>query len=313
MARLTAASKNQPLSSIEGGGKRATPGGKMNPLLALLRRNSSSSSNQQQNKQGRSGRLGKSVSVLDRLTASSEQLDKTGGFEGVPGGGSRITPVALTGVKSLGRRGLSLDRLGLNDSGEKKKSASESNLLNTSGSSEAELQVGPDGSDLPPGVKPPGGETFPAPPGEAELARLSMSATLETVGGEGFYRSFDDLDDIGNYPLIILISLLSNKNLLIDDHLMAGVLADSNPLEAAVVLRGDKEVCNGSSNGSQNGHCNGGRNSFNSSDSGRMSDTYAETSNSSVASSTSAIGGGCQANRLNSSNLSNCSGERTMC
>ena len=60
----------------------------------------------------------------------------------------------------------------------------------------------------------------------------------------------------------------------IDDHLM-GVLADSNPLEAAVVLRGETL--------SQNGN---GRNSFNSSDSGRMSDTYAETSNSSVASST---------------------------
>ena len=65
---------------------------------------------------------------------------------------------------------------------------------------------------------------------------MSISATLETVtGGEGFYRSFDDLDDI-------------------DDHLM-GVLADSNPLEAAVVLRGETL--------SQNGN---GRNSFNSSD-----------------------------------------------
>ena len=89
---------------------------------------------------------------------------------------------------------------------------------------------------------------------------MSISATLETVtGGEGFYRSFDDLDDI-------------------DDHLnLMGVLADSNPLEAAVVLRGE--------NLSQSGTSNGGRNSFNSSDSGRMSDTYAETSNSSVASS----------------------------
>ena len=97
---------------------------------------------------------------------------------------------------------------------------------------------------------------LPAPPPEEELHRMSISATLETVtGGEGFYRSFDDLDDI-------------------DDHLM-GVLADSNPLEAAVVLRGETL--------SQSGN---GRNSFNSSDSGRMSDTYAETSNSSVASST---------------------------
>ena len=96
---------------------------------------------------------------------------------------------------------------------------------------------------------------FPAPPNEEDLQRMSVSATLETVaGGEGFYRSFDDLDDI-------------------DDHLMS-VLADSNPIEAAVVLRGE--------NLSQNGN---GRNSFNSSDSGRMSDTYAETSNSSVTSS----------------------------
>ena len=99
---------------------------------------------------------------------------------------------------------------------------------------------------------------------------MSVSATLETVaGGEGFYRSFDDLDDI-------------------DDHLMS-VLADSNPLEAAVVLRGEAQ-----------NNCNGGRNSFNSSDSGRMSDTYAETSNSSVSSTGH--------NRLHS-NMSNCSGD----
>ena len=117
---------------------------------------------------------------------------------------------------------------------------------------------------------------FPAPPNEDELQRMSVSATLETVtGGEGFYRSFDDLDDI-------------------DDHLMS-VLADSNPIEAAVVLRGE--------NLSQSGN---GRNSFNSSDSGRMSDTYAETSNSSVTSSTNTSAAG--HNRLHS-NMSNCSGD----
>ena len=74
------------------------------------------------------------------------------------------------------------------------------------------------------------------------------------------------------------------------------VLADSNPIEAAVVLRGE--------NLSQSGN---GRNSFNSSDSGRMSDTYAETSNSSVTSST-ANGSSNGHNRLNS-NMSNCSGD----
>ena len=119
---------------------------------------------------------------------------------------------------------------------------------------------------------------FPAPPNEEELQRMSVSATLETVaGGEGFYRSFDDLDDI-------------------DDHLMS-VLADSNPIEAAVVLRGE--------NLSQNGN---GRNSFNSSDSGRMSDTYAETSNSSVTSSTNNSSSATGHNRLHS-NMSNCSGD----
>ena len=69
----------------------------------------------------------------------------------------------------------------------------------------------------------------------------------------------------------------------------------SNPIEAAVVLRGE--------NLSQSGN---GRNSFNSSDSGRMSDTYAETSNSSVTSSTNNSAAG--HNRLHS-NMSNCSGD----
>jgi hypothetical protein len=52
---------------------------------------------------------------------------------------------------------------------------------------------------------------------------MSASETLETVTGtegtEGFYRSFDDIDDID-----------------------LGVLASSNPLEAAVVLRNQSEA-----------------------------------------------------------------------
>ena len=46
---------------------------------------------------------------------------------------------------------------------------------------------------------------FPAPPNEEELHRMSVSATLETVaGGEGFYRSFDDLDDIDDHLMSVL-------------------------------------------------------------------------------------------------------------
>ena len=111
---------------------------------------------------------------------------------------------------------------------------------------------------------------FPAPPKPEDLLLMSASETLETVTGaegqEGFYRSFDDIDDID-----------------------LGVLASSNPLEAAVVLRNQPES-------------SGARYSFNSSDSGRMSDTYGETSNSSVASSSG------HSNRI-CSNTSNCSGD----
>ncbi len=174
----------------------------------------------------------------------------------------------------VSRRGLSLERP--LESSEKKKSASESNLLAASGAIETLARVSAIETS----------DEFPAPPNEDELQRMSISATLETVTGvsEGFYRSFDDLDDI-------------------DDHLMS-VLADSNPLEAAVVLRGTNNGTNPVLNGSENG--NNGRNSFNSSDSGRMSnDTYAETSNSSVASSS---GGNSNHNRLHS-NMSNCSGD----
>ena len=214
---LTATSKNQPLSSMEN--KKSY--GKMNPLLALLRRG-----NNQRSSTHHSKKMSKSAS-------SADHLDKTGGFEGP-------SPQPIAALSKSLRRGFSLDRP--LETSEKKKSASESNLLS----------VNADISENKAIFREP---DFPAPPNEEELQKMSVSATLETVtGGEGFYRSFDDLDDI-------------------DDHLMS-VLADSNPIEAAVVLRGE--------NLSQNGN---GRNSFNSSDSGRMSDTYAETSNSSVASS----------------------------
>ena len=145
----------------------------------------------------------------------------------------------------------------------KKKCASESDLLNA-GMKVGESRpghIGPQFSAQPDG-------DFPAPPKPEDLLLMSASETLETVTGtegtEGFYRSFDDIDDID-----------------------LGVLASSNPLEAAVVLRGQAEA-------------HQARLSFNSSDSGRMSDTYGETSNSSVASSG-------HSNRI-CSNTSNCSG-----
>ena len=101
----------------------------------------------------------------------------------------------------------------------------------------------------------------------------SCEKTIETE--EGYYRSFDDhIDDI-------------------DD---LGVLANSNSLEAAVVLRTQPEAF----------AIGDTRCSFNSSDSGRMSDTYAETSNSSVTSSSNGSSG--HSNRLYS-NTSNCSGD----
>jgi hypothetical protein len=148
----------------------------------------------------------------------------------------------------------------------KKKCASESDLLN------AGMKVGDSrtGYIAPQFSNQPDGD-FPAPPKPEDLLLMSASETLETVTGtegtEGFYRSFDDIDDID-----------------------LGVLASSNPLEAAVVLRGQADS-------------HQARLSFNSSDSGRMSDTYGETSNSSVASSG-------HSNRI-CSNTSNCSGTKT--
>ena len=156
MVRLTATSKNQPLSSIEGKKSHCY---KMNPLLALLRRGNQNSRNSA--KKSQSNPISKSAS-------SADNLDKTGGFE------EKALPVAL------GRRGFSLERP--LETAEKKKSASESNLLNAS-------------SDISVARKSPTPQTsaqiedFPAPPNEDELQRMSVSATLETVaGGEGFYR-----------------------------------------------------------------------------------------------------------------------------
>ncbi|CAB4058165.1 unnamed protein product [Lepeophtheirus salmonis] len=97
----------------------------------------------------------------------------------------------------------------------------------------------------------------------------------ESIKADGYYRSFDDIDDID-----------------------LGVLASSNSLEAAVVLRHKQSPP-------------GLRYSFNSSsDSGRTSDTYAETSNGSVTSSSSTTNhpNNVTQSRLYSSN-SNCSGD----
>ena len=114
-------------------------------------------------------------------------------------------------------------------------------------------------------------------------------AAADAAGSEdGFYKSFDELaDDI--------------------DDLATGVLASSNPLEASVVLRAQPAVSSAASSEATSSDT-AARCSFNSSDSGRMSnDTYAETSNSSVASAASnSISSHC--NRL-CSNTSNCSGD----
>ena len=113
-------------------------------------------------------------------------------------------------------------------------------------------------------------------------------ATNAAGSEDGFYKSFDELaDDI--------------------DDLATGVLASSNPLEASVVLRAQPAVSSAASSEATSSDT-AARCSFNSSDSGRMSnDTYAETSNSSVASAASnSISSHC--NRL-CSNTSNCSGD----
>ena len=111
VVRLTATSKNQPLSSIEG---KKSSHYKMNPILALLRRGSSSSSSTSNS--GNHNSRSKSKKQFNKSASSADHLDKTGGFEA-----SVAPPVAL------GRRGFSLERPLENI--EKKKSASESNLL----------------------------------------------------------------------------------------------------------------------------------------------------------------------------------------
>ena len=240
-----------------------------------------------QSKSKKKSQLGKSASVMDHLSPRHSAND-SGGFESR----SRRTVAApdMSNSASLSslasqRRGISLERqtscltegrYSQKDRGffqltssdakkaeKKKKCASESDLLN------AGMKVGESrtGYIAPHFSGQPDGD-FPAPPKPEDLLLMSASETLETVTGtegtEGFYRSFDDIDDID-----------------------LGVLASSNPLEAAVVLRGQAEA-------------HKARLSFNSSDSGRMSDTYGETSNSSVASSG-------HSNRI-CSNTSNCSG-----
>ena len=146
---------------------------------------------------------------------------------------------------------------------EPKKSASESDLLN------AEYEV----IHEQPEVKAQQNGEFPPPPPPQSL---TMDFVVNTGGcdkkDDGYYRSFDDdIDDID----------------------LGGVLATSNSIEAAVVLRNnsqrqsDPPVANANS-----------RFSFNSSSCGD-SGTYAETSNSSVTESSDRV----------YSNTSNCSGD----
>jgi hypothetical protein len=235
-------------------------------------------------KSKKKSQLNKSASVMEHLSPRHSAND-IGGFESR----SRRTVAApdMSNSASLSslRRGISLERQTTSvtagrhsqkhytenkkvssQCNKKKKSASESDLLNAGLNNNhprncyGASQFGTNQND----------SEFPAPPKPEDLLLMSASETLETVTGtegtEGFYRSFDDIDDID-----------------------LSVLASSNPLEAAVVLRNQSES-------------SGARYSFNSSDSGRMSDTYGETSNSSVASSSG------HSNRI-CSNTSNCSGK----
>ena len=133
--------------------------------------------------------------------------------------------------------------------------------------------------------------------GAAAAAGCDTSAAAAAATGpqEGFYKSFaDDIDDI--------------------DDLASGGLASSNPLEAPfLVLRKEPPPCTSSSSSSAasseaTSADTAARCSFNSNDSGRVSnDTYAETSNSSVASAASnSTSSHC--NRL-CSNISYCSAD----
>ncbi|TRY71121.1 hypothetical protein TCAL_15039 [Tigriopus californicus] len=231
-------------------GKKASSSNKMNPLLAFLRRNQSPSGGEtapgnQQGSKAKKSILAKSVSVMDHLSLSGKrgQLDECvdlGGFEDPRRGESLERTI---GGGCVGSGGLVNSSTSNSIHGDKKRSASESDLLNVNNKQGCV----------------PGNETG--------------GDKCQNECEEGFYRSFDDIDDIDDLD----------------------VLANSNPLEAAVVLRSQLE----------NEYALGeARCSFNSSDSGRMSDTYAETSNSSVTSSSN----GSHSNRLYS-NTSNCSGD----
>ena len=165
----------------------------MNPILALLRRSGGGSGNQ--NSRDTRHQNSKKHQAINKSASSADNLDKTGGFEA-----QVALPVALG---SNNRRGFSSLERPLETS-EKKKSASESNLLSAASSGNADCDI--IGSSVTPsageicargnGISglqghnlPQNSEDFPAPPNAEELHRMSVSATLETVtGGEGFYR-----------------------------------------------------------------------------------------------------------------------------
>ena len=169
-----------------------------------------------------------------------------------------------------------------------KKSASESDLLGAEYEvihdtrEEIEQLVVP--SKLPQVLHNPSNDTNKTGDGGQFSDCANNTRSSKVNDADGFYRSFDDdIDDID-----------------------FGVLADSNSLEASIVLRNQPQtsgpyISNPSGEKPNNVADSGARFSFNSScDSGRASDTYAETSNSSVTSGFS--------NRLYS-NTSNCSGD----
>ncbi len=222
----------------------------MNPLLAFLRRSghsqpprhtSASPPRRQQQEQKATaankgqGTMVKSVSVMEQLkgpqargSCSTPEPDE-GGFESA----SKVRSSCL--VTSC---------VSANTNSPPKKSASESDLLGVAASGTKEN-----------------------PTTNLEKTQVSGASAVDGCDSalEGFYRSFDELDDD--------IDLLgSNSN---DDVVLRRVHNESNQLNE--------------DSGEQSARC-----SFNSSvDSGRVSnDTYAETSNSSVTSSNRAFGDG---------------------
>jgi hypothetical protein len=191
-------------------------------------------------KSKKKSQLGKSASVMEHLSPRHSSHDNSG-FDSR----SRRTVAAPDAANSTSlsnlRRGISLERqtscvtegrrprkdhAADGDAkksaanSKKKKSSSESDLLNAGILSNGGAKAG--GYRVPPFSNHPDSD-FPAPPKPEDLLLMSASETLETVTGtegtEGFYRSFDDIDDID-----------------------LGVLASSNPLEAAVVLRNQVSI-----------------------------------------------------------------------